>query len=663
MSGELPPALAREVQGLQAAEWRERKQAVDALKALLPAAEPAVLALLVEHLLDGVLSPVHVDGRAACHEVLVAIGAKALPNVMDRLGRQGTSRRFLVDLLGEIGDESHVPLLRRILTEPESDANLQASAATALGRLGGEAARAALIELLRSASQMLRVYALDALRLARAAVPVADLEPLVADRFTRKAAAALLAYSREAAALPVLVSLLSDGMAGVRATAVRALMVLDEDLRQIGKEGLVAAGLRRADASVRKNLRELIEHKEREVRQAAIRAAGMAGDAEAVGVVLQVMDDPLIQEQALVMIGQLGASASDALLAAARAAGGSRHEHVLRLAGALTYGTVGAELLALLCEGLEEPNEDAACEAAESLSAVGDRTCLRPLYEAMRSDGRLGETAADAVASVLERSAEGRDDLDLVVGATWPQEGALARNLCRVVGRLGTHRYAPHLVSMLGSADVGVRVAAAQALGSLRGEHEGISALTFALTDEEPQVRAAACRSLGQLQAPQAYASLVSATADRSPLVRTAAVQALVALDNPIALARFRAIVAEDPVPTVVVHAIAGLGSSGLDQDLTMLMSLCTSEDREVVKAAARALANFRAHRATAALLGLLAHERWDVRWTAAEVLAAREDPTALRPLERVLATEPDESVRQVLAQAVERLAAVERSR
>jgi HEAT repeat protein len=171
-------------------------------------------------------------------------------------------------------------------------------------------------------------------------------------------------------------------------------------------------------------------------------------------------------------------------------------------------------------------------------------------------------------------------------------------------------------------------------------------------------VRAAASRSLGQLCAGQAVQSLMGATADPSPLVRAAAVSALVTLDNPVSLARLRAIIVEDPMPTVVVQAIAGLGTTGLDQDLTMLMSLCTSVDHEVVKAAARALRRFSAHRATAALLGLLTHDRWDVRWAAAEVLAARKDPTALGPLRASLLRENDQLVREVLDEAIQSLVA-----
>jgi HEAT repeat protein len=209
---------------------------------------------------------------------------------------------------------------------------------------------------------------------------------------------------------------------------------------------------------------------------------------------------------------------------------------------------------------------------------------------------------------------------------------------------------------MLGSSDVRVRVAAALALGQIEGDHEGVGALSFALADEDAQVRAAASRSLGTLGAARSVQPLLSATADPSALVRAAAVQALVAIENSIALPRFRDLIQDDPSPNVVVHAIAGLGVSGADRDLSLLMSLCTSADHEVVKAAARALSGFNAHRATAALLGLLAHERWDVRWAAAEVLARRGDRTALHPLRAAHEVEADGLVAEVLERAIDAL-------
>lgn len=654
---ELPKTLEEAIANLAADAWRERKAAIERLHGYVRGqGDPAVLEALAERLFDLLMGD-QINARAASHEVLGAMGDRCLEVLHRRLDSApaGPPRRNLVDLLGQIGDRRHVPRLASIMDDGSADPNLRASAAAGLGRIGGADAELALRRLLEDGSEMLRVYALDALRAAKATVPVELVEALVDAPFTRKGAAALLGLSADAGALPILLPLLDDPMTGVRAEAARALVELGEGLAERGRPGLVRAAIRRVGEPTRAHLRELIAHEEREVRGAAILLAGLAGDADAVAPVLEVMDDPLLQERGLALVAELGAAAGEALARVASQVQSTRREHLFRMVTALPASALTKPLLEQLVAALDDPSEDVALAAAEALKEAGTREGLGGLYRLMGNTGRVGETAADAVAAIVSRS-DGHGDLDLLAGSAWPQSGPLARNLSRVAGKLGSPRHVPHLVSLLGSPDVGVRVAAASALGQIPGEHEGASALSFALADEEPQVRAAACRSLGQLAAGHAVQSLMSATTDPSPLVRAAAVSALVALDNPVALARLRAIIVEDPVPTVVVQAIAGLGRTGLDQDLTMLMSLCTSADHEVVKAAARALQSFRAHRATAALLGLLAHDRWDVRWAAAEVLAARNDPTALGPLRHSAERERDRLVQQVLHDAIARL-------
>src|SRR5690606_20067954 len=252
--------------------------------------------------------------------------------------------------------------------------------------------------------------------------------------------------------------------------------------------------------------------------------AGLAGDAEAVAPVLAVMDDPLLQERGLSLVAELGDAAGEALAKAVGQVEPARREHLFRMVTALPAAALSRSLLDQMVAALEDPSEDVAQAAAEALAEAGTRAALGGLYRMMGHPGRLGETAADAVAAIVTRHGEGNDDHELLVGSAWPHTGARARNRSRVVGKRRSPRHVPHLVSQLGSPDVGVRVAAAAALGQIPGDHEGASALSFALADEEAQVRAAACRSLGQLGAGQAVQSLLSATTDPSPMVRAAAV-------------------------------------------------------------------------------------------------------------------------------------------
>ncbi|MFO0633845.1 MAG: HEAT repeat domain-containing protein [Nannocystaceae bacterium] len=634
--------------------WRDRKQAADALAHALREVDTAALTLTMEALLDLFVGH-DVEPRAGAREVLLAFPAALRPCLRARLDRD-PHERALVELLGEIPEAVDGPRLVACLDPLRFGPNLRAAAAAGLGRIGDALAVAALLELLADRSDVLRVAALDALREAGAVVDPSAVVPLLDSPICRKAAAGVMGESRNADAVAPLVGLLGDGMAAVRAAAALALARLDESLDAAGQTYEVGAALARAPAELKQRLRPLLEHREPTVRQAAIRLCALAGDVDSITTLLEVMDDPVAQDRGIAMVAAFGVAANAVLRAAAERVAPAQREHLYRLIGALPQGRVDPVLLECLTAGLRDDGEDAAVAAAESLAALGDRRCLAPLYRAMAEEGRLGETAADAVAAVLGRSNTGSEDLALIVGSPWPAEGSLARNLCRVVGSLGSARWAPELVGLLGSADPSVRCAAAIALGHLPGDHEGADALAFALADEEPLVRAAACRALGQLAPPQAPAALLAATHDRAAQVRAAAVAALVALDNPVALPRLRAIVVEDTAPAVVVHAIAGLASSGRDQDLTMLMSLSLSADHEVVKAAARALASFQPHRATAALVGLCSHARWDVRWAAAQALGKRRDATSLGAMQRVLADERDPLVRQALTEAIAEL-------
>lgn len=679
----LPPRLLDCIRRFGDEGWRERKQAVEEVLMVLATEQPdgPTFAALIDALIDGVIDPLDsaiyegrgheakvvagggVSARAACQDVLIQLGRMSLPKVLQRLDPEDTrssGTRLMVDLIGQLGGETEIPILTKFLQDTDADENLRASSAAALGEIGGQKAVEALEQLLGDDSEMLQLYALDALRAASASVSVTRLAPLLEQAVTRKGAAALLGVTAAPEAVPLLLPLLSDDMRGVRAAAIEGLARVRVALADRGLAHLVDDAVAGIDDETKAKVRELIGHRERDVSIAAIALAGLARDAGAIAAVLPRMEDPMVYERALALVERLGTAANDALVEVLETLEVASREALYRLIGALP-GEVDQRLVNLLLEGLDDPLETVSTAACDALRRVGGRSSMAPLYRASGREGPVGEHAAEALAEVAARLAEtrpggGHDDLRLLIGGTWPHAGALARNLCRVVGRLGMAEFVPPLVSMLGSSDVGVRVAAAHALGSISGDHEGVSALCFALADEDPQVRAATCRSLGQLQDAQSVHPLLAATSDPVALVRAAAVQALVAIDNPISLARMREIILDDSSTNVVVHAIAGLGHSNQNQDLTLLMSLCASQDHEVVKAAARALKGYGAHRATAALLGLLSHERWDVRWAAAEVLSERGDATALGPLERAQKLEQDALVRQILGQAIQHL-------
>ncbi len=641
--------------------WSARKQATESLLRALMHELPdaSTLAATIEELLDLVAAPSTASARAAAMEVLGHLGRVVTPHVLARFDVQESAARHYLDLLATIGGPGESGLMASIVQDSECDENLRTAAATALGKIGGDASRRALVGILRSASPLLALHALDALVEREWSLEVEDILPHLTDVTTRRAAVLALGISSSLEAVVHLVPLLTDTMPSVRAAACVALAGLHERLGPNTKSTvpLAVSGL---GVPARKMVRELISHRDPAVWRAAIILASFAGDADALPWIMDHMEDAIAHEHGVILVQRLGPAANTVLVAASGQLKSTRREPLFRLIGALTPESVDPRLADLLSAALEEPNPSMASAAAEALKSVGGRRAMAALYRACAQEGVLGERAAEALAEVANRVGGARgDELSLLVGAIWPQHGALARNLCRIAARLGRLEHVAPLVSLLGSSDAAVRVAAATALGRIPGEHEGASALCFTLADEEPSVRAAACRSLGLLRSSMGVQPLLGASSDASPLVRAAAVAGLVAIDNPITTGRLREIILDDPSPSVVVHAIEGLGRSRQEQDLALLMSLTNAGDHEVVKAAARALSGFAAHRATAALLGMLSHARWDVRLAATEVLSARADATSLPSLRRALETESDPLVVEHLQRAVSRLDAL----
>ena len=165
----LSPAMRSCIERFSDQGWRERKFATEELVRLVTHEQPdgATMEALIDVLLDLVLEPASVSARAAGQEALVALGRTTVPRILSRLDRADPRSRLLVDLLGSVGTERDVRVLAEIALDPELDENMRASAATALGSLGGSEAIGALENLLDETTEMLTLYALDGLRSAQ----------------------------------------------------------------------------------------------------------------------------------------------------------------------------------------------------------------------------------------------------------------------------------------------------------------------------------------------------------------------------------------------------------------------------------------------------------------------------------------------------------------
>lgn len=150
--------------------WRVRKEAVSLLLGMCPD-EGTIEGII------GLLSSVDNAGlRNSAVEVLEGLESRAVPALLTHLKDDDRDvRKFVVDILGTIGDRSSIPALIDALDDP--DPNVSAAAAENLGKIGDLRAVAPLLAALGKNDVWFSYSILGALTRIGEPVPVNILTP------------------------------------------------------------------------------------------------------------------------------------------------------------------------------------------------------------------------------------------------------------------------------------------------------------------------------------------------------------------------------------------------------------------------------------------------------------------------------------------------------
>ncbi|MEJ2640235.1 MAG: HEAT repeat domain-containing protein [Desulfosarcinaceae bacterium] len=86
--------------------------------------------------LNGCLSSHHAHIRNAAKQILIQLGSRAVPSLMENLKQDDPDLRIhTLNVLGDIGDEAAIPAIRKLLFNEPKDANVRFAAYEVLGRL------------------------------------------------------------------------------------------------------------------------------------------------------------------------------------------------------------------------------------------------------------------------------------------------------------------------------------------------------------------------------------------------------------------------------------------------------------------------------------------------------------------------------------------------
>jgi HEAT repeat protein len=619
--------------------WRVRKEAVDALLAgvIDETAKETIVGMLAAHDNAGL--------RNSAVEALERLGALAIPTLSLHIQDDDHDvRKFVIDILGNIGDTAAVPLLINALDDP--DPNVSAAAAENLGKIADPQAVPYLAEALAHNDLWLRFAVLEALSRIGKPVPMDAVAPLASENLLKKAVFDCLGAIGGGEAVSILVEGLKEKVKNAREAAAIALIKVRERLSADHSARLVDSKLRElAGSPFVEGLLATVDSADRELKEAVVRILGLIGDERAVNRLLHGCRDDRLRKHCLLAFENMGEAGTAALMAAFPTADDEERCIIVFVFGELRFGR---------------------CEALLRAGMRGDTPLLRKV--SALAAGKIGLTGliADIVLLLeddepgvregaiesLSRLAEEEREAVLRVAAELAVAKLSEKRRFAAILFAALHD-AEKLSRLIKDEDALVRKAAVDSLATLRSS-DSISCLVMALADEDVDVRIATAAALGEIGGDEVIEPLLLALNDDDSWVKSAALKSLGKLRNARALPAIVGIL-ETLNGLELISALETVAEIGGEKVRGIVAKRLENNDEEVVKAAIDILSRDGDDWIDAYQERLLCHPHWDVRRNFIRALAELRGAKALPSLRSALATESDNFVKETIAEIMDR--------
>jgi HEAT repeat protein len=498
---ELDPAEAIPllVRALGDDDWRVRKEATVAARGIPP--EPGLVAAMIEVLRAGD----NVGLRNAAVEVLAATGSAATTGLLAALGElDADGRKLAIEALGGGGDPASLGPLEGLLAR-DADDNVRAAAALAIAQLGVIApaqVQEILLQCLDDRDRLVRLTALEGLATLRAATPWERLAPLFDDPMLRGAAITAAALSDRPEAAQAVARELGRARAGGFTQALPALAQLADG----PLSARVEAALRAEGPELGARLAQLAADvmQPTELRAMALRLAAAARAEAAAGAAFAALSEEMLADAARNALLVLGAPALPSMLAhlddpAAPVDARAQLVDVLAEIASNHRGAVATGVLGALRRAARDDARDVASGALNALARLGDESDLALAAAGTLSTQRAIAAAAEAALSTLSgRFPEAARAHVARLVESEPHHLAAALVMGALAG-LGADEGddAAFLAHVATTGNTDARRAAVLAVAEIGGA-AAMEVLSFALADEEREVRFAAARALGR---------------------------------------------------------------------------------------------------------------------------------------------------------------------
>jgi len=627
--------------------WRVRKESIEGLSQLPPT--PQYVASLIP-LMD---PEMELTLRNSVVEILERMGHEAAIYIVEHLNIEQTDvRKFLVDILGNIGNPETVPSILNLLNDPED--NIKAAAAEALAAIGDSSVCEGLLTAIKDADDWVTYSILGSLAQlkCREALPV-FFKYLGNQLLSKPALSGIGAMGsvEDGIRLMETVPGLTKGAAKSAFLAIGAIF-----RRHVWMEGTdTARDLREIvfeisdEAVIQYLISQLEVSDDYNNRRDILAAMGLIGSAQSLGSILNLVEDDTLAwdvDLALLTLGKRDPNLISGLL--------KHHDPLVRQRGARTLQSLGSvesinELYGLLSDESGHVRKDAVI-AVSGLGDSGSIEKLLPVLEDEYSD--VAQSAAHALVLLGQKSPDG------LAARITPMLKSAAPSLYTLLIMILTEVKAPDweelCLKAAQNADPEVRAAAVSCLK--RSESSAaIGTIINSLADENSQVRVQAVVALEELKHPEAILPLKAAMYDQDPWVRSAAVSALSAQPE-VDPADFEELLKGDDLmmQTSALDALGRMAASGNDDPLEILTEQFETGTLEMKRSICRLLGKIGGPKAFELLLRALEDDDPSIRIFAVHALSPRPEAGISDVLQKAGEKESDKQVRETIRSVME---------
>ena len=502
--------------------WRVRKEAVECYVC----SKPDLVS--VELLLNLLRNEDNAGLRNSAAEAVIRLGSAAASPLMKIVqDLDADVRKFVIDVMGAIGDPIFVPALLRALNDPE--VNVASAAAEQLGALGDTDAAESLMDSILARDEVLfRFSALGALGILAKPAPVPEALIKLADQdILRRAVFECLGTISDESSFKLLLNGYSCRQKNSRAAAVKALYKI-YGRSTAASQAMIREALQfLKESDIISGLLELYDHRDDVLTEALLWTSVVTRDVRFIPLLIEAYADERTSTAALSALKSFGREAL--------------HEIISRYSSLDENGRGGLCILIAECgysgfndiikSALRDLSPQVRNAAAIAVGKLGLITLIPDLIALI--DDSEAHVYAAAAASLQSLAIISRSAILAEVGPFCSSKESHHRKAAALL--LASLGEQDRLLLLIKDEDPQVRKAAVSAIGANRVETSG-SMLVLALTDEDTDVRIAVADALGNLQDTATLDALEHALNDQDAWVQSAVLKAIARIEPAKAL-------------------------------------------------------------------------------------------------------------------------------